>query len=168
MTGIHSALTASIPDLRPEVSFLPQPLLTIHLSQEREEEGGSEDIVTEVDNVLGKLMASLQKGEYCCSRCGGHCHCWLLLLLSWLCLRYTTIWSTCWPRCRKLTPRRMLSLYSCPSAYSNTHGQGARRPEWPRRNLHICPIKSSRAKDNGRYPQQNGWIMKSKAVWKIS
>ena len=40
--------------------------------------------------------------------------------------------------------------------YSNTHGQGARRPEWPRRNLHICPIKSSRAKDNGRYPQQNG------------
>ena len=75
MTGIHSALTASIPDLRPEVSFLPQPLLTIHLSQEREEEGGSEDIVTEVDNVLGKLMASLQKGEYCCSRCGGHCHC---------------------------------------------------------------------------------------------
>ena len=120
MTGIHSALTASIPDLRPEVSFLPQPLLTIHLSQEREEEGGSEDIVTEVDNVLGKLMASLQKGEYCCSRCGGHCHCWLLLLLSWLCLRYTTIWSTCWPRCRKLTPRGMLSLYSCPSAYSNT------------------------------------------------
>ena len=104
MTGIHSALTASIPDLRPEVSFLPQPLLTIHLSQEREEEGGSEDIVTEVDNVLGKLMASLQKGEYCCSQCGGHCHCWLLLLLSWLCLRYTTIWSTCWPRCRKLTP----------------------------------------------------------------
>ena len=63
MTGIHSALTASIPDLRPEVSFLPQPLLTIHLSQEREEEGGSEDIVTEVDNVLGKLMASLQKGN---------------------------------------------------------------------------------------------------------
>ena len=31
--------------------------------QEREEEGGSEDIVTEVDNVLGKLMASLQKGN---------------------------------------------------------------------------------------------------------
>ena len=30
--------------------------------QEREEEG-SEDIVTEVDNVLGKLMASLQKGD---------------------------------------------------------------------------------------------------------
>ena len=31
--------------------------------QDREEEGGSEDIVTEVDNVLGKLMASLQKGN---------------------------------------------------------------------------------------------------------
>ena len=80
MTGIHSALTASIPDLRSEVttsshsssSFL-QPTLPLKLQlpsanqilqgQEREEEGGSEDIVTEVDNVLGKLMASLQKGN---------------------------------------------------------------------------------------------------------
>ena len=70
MTGIHSALTASIPDLRSEVPPPvphPQPpqLSTNQLlqGQEREEEGGSEDIVTEVDNVLGKLMASLQKGE---------------------------------------------------------------------------------------------------------
>ena len=70
MTGIHSALTASIPDLRSEVPppvphLHPPQLSTNQLSQgqEREEEGGSEDIVTEVDNVLGKLMASLQKGE---------------------------------------------------------------------------------------------------------
>ena len=80
MTGIHSALTASIPDLRSEVttsshsssSFL-KPTFALKLQlpsanqilqgQEREEEGGSEDIVTEVDNVLGKLMASLQKGN---------------------------------------------------------------------------------------------------------
>merc|ERR1719167_531564 len=48
MTGIHSALTASIPDLRSE-------------GQEREEEGGSEDIVTEVDTVLGKLRASMAR-----------------------------------------------------------------------------------------------------------
>lgn len=50
MTGIHSALTASIPDLQQE--------------GQQEEEAGSEDIVTEVDNVLGKLMASLQKGGH--------------------------------------------------------------------------------------------------------
>ena len=70
MTGIHSALTASIPDLRSEVPPPvphPHPLQPsnnqLSQGQEREEEGGSEDIVTEVDNVLGKLMASLQKGE---------------------------------------------------------------------------------------------------------
>ena len=66
MTGIHSALTASIPDLRSEVPIaVPSTNVECLLSQgqEREEEGGSEDIVTEVDNVLGKLMASLQKGN---------------------------------------------------------------------------------------------------------
>ena len=70
MTGIHSALTASIPDLRSEVPppvphpQPPQPSNNqLSQGQEREEEGGSEDIVTEVDNVLGKLMASLQKGN---------------------------------------------------------------------------------------------------------
>ena len=66
MTGIHSALTASIPDLRSEVpltSFKLPPTNFPMQGQEREEEGGSEDIVTEVDNVLGKLMASLQKGN---------------------------------------------------------------------------------------------------------
>ena len=68
MTGIHSALTASIPDLRSEVctstspSSLQPSSKQLLQGQEREEEG-SEDIVTEVDNVLGKLMASLQKGE---------------------------------------------------------------------------------------------------------
>ena len=88
MTGIHSALTASIPDLRSEVKrflffcqasmnqqwgryFVPNNAFSTILwantksfqGQEREEEAGSEDIVTEVDNVLGKLMASLQKGN---------------------------------------------------------------------------------------------------------
>ena len=52
MTGIHSALSASIPDLNGRVSE----------GQGEEVEGDSEDIVTEVDNVLGKLMASLQRG----------------------------------------------------------------------------------------------------------
>merc|ERR1712089_8013 len=49
MTGIQTALTASIPDLRTE--------------GQSEDEAGTEDIVTEVDNVLGKLLASLQRGE---------------------------------------------------------------------------------------------------------
>eukprot|EP00092_Neocalanus_flemingeri_P000850 GFUD01000907.1.p1 GENE.GFUD01000907.1~~GFUD01000907.1.p1 ORF type:complete len:3255 (-),score=789.69 GFUD01000907.1:272-10036(-) len=53
MTGIHSALSASIPDLNGRVSE----------GQGKEVEGASEDIVTEVENVLGKLMASLQRGE---------------------------------------------------------------------------------------------------------
>ena len=52
MTGIHSALSATIPDLNVRVSE----------GQGNEAEGNSEDIVTEVDNVLGKLMASLQRG----------------------------------------------------------------------------------------------------------
>jgi hypothetical protein len=52
MTGIHSALSATLPDLNVRVSE----------GQGEEVEGGSEDIVTEVENVLGKLMASLQRG----------------------------------------------------------------------------------------------------------
>jgi hypothetical protein len=52
MTGIHSALSATLPDLNVRVSE----------GQGKEVEGASEDIVTEVENVLGKLMASLQRG----------------------------------------------------------------------------------------------------------
>ena len=52
MTGIHSALSATIPTLNVRVSE----------GQGKEVDGGSEDIVTEVENVLGKLMASLQRG----------------------------------------------------------------------------------------------------------
>ena len=52
MTGIHSALSATIPDLSARVSE----------GQGQEADGGSEDIVTEVENVLEKLMASLQRG----------------------------------------------------------------------------------------------------------